>query len=60
MHRNDKEEFIQNIKDCGQAIIDNAEKIAGDFKYMADVTITCCPGHRDEPPSYCCRDTILS
>ena len=35
------EEIIQNIKDCGQALIDNAEKIAADYTYLTDITITC-------------------
>ena len=50
MHSDSKERFIQNIKDCGQSIIDNAEKIAGDYKYQAEVVITCCPSHKNEPP----------
>ena len=38
-----REELIQRIKDCGQSIIDNAEKICGDYKYAFAVTITCYP-----------------
>ena len=30
---NYKETIIQNIKDCGQSLIDNAENIVGDYKY---------------------------
>ena len=44
------EMIIQNIKDCGQSLIDNAEKIANDFKYHADLTITCYPCGRDQVP----------
>ena len=33
MKNNFKEKLIQNIKDCGQSLIDNAEKIANDYKY---------------------------
>lgn len=50
MKRNSREELIQNIKDCGQSIIDNAEKIANDYKYESSVTITCYPNLRDEAP----------
>lgn len=28
-----QEEVVQNIKDCGQSLIDNAEKIAAEYKY---------------------------
>ena len=35
------EEIIQNIKDCGQALIDNAEKITCGYTYLQDITITC-------------------
>lgn len=38
-----REELIQNIKDCGQSIIDNAENIFGDYTYGSGLTITCCP-----------------
>lgn len=46
-----REELIRNIKDCGQSLIDNAEKIANGYKYHADLTITCYPTMRDECPS---------
>jgi len=35
-----REERIQQIKECGQSIIDNAETIAGDFEYPIRTTIT--------------------
>lgn len=44
------EKLIQNIKDCGQSLIDNAEKIANDFKYHTDLTITCYPVEKDQCP----------
>ena len=47
---NCREEIIQNIKDCGQSLIDNAEKIANDFKYHTDLTITCYPTEKDTAP----------
>ena len=45
-----KEELIENIKACGQSLIDNAEKIANDYKYNTDLTITCYPGMKDRHP----------
>lgn len=45
-----KEEIIQNIKDCGQSLIDNAEKIVGDYKYAKGFTITCYVDERNEAP----------
>lgn len=34
------EERIQQIKDCGQSVIDNAESIYGAYKYPQGVKIT--------------------
>jgi hypothetical protein len=34
-----KEIIIQAIKDAGKSIIDNAESIAGDYKYPLEVDI---------------------
>ena len=45
-----KEEIIQNIKDCGQSLIDNAENIVSDYKYAKDFTITCYVNERDGAP----------
>lgn len=42
--------IIQNIKDIGQSLIDNAEKIANNFKYHSDLTITCHPLENDQFP----------
>ena len=36
-----KEKIIQNIKDCGQSLIDNAETIVGDYKYTNGFMINC-------------------
>ena len=44
------EKIIQNIKDIGQSLIDNAEKIANDFKFHTDLTITCYPCEADQYP----------
>ena len=46
-----KEELIRNIKDCGQSLIDNAEKIVNEYKYHTDLTITCYPCMKDKFPS---------
>ena len=44
-----KEKVIQNIKDCGQSLIDNAENIMN-YEYIRDITITCHVDHEDEGP----------
>lgn len=43
MKMNWKEEIIQNIKDCGQSLIDNAENIVNNYKYNEGLTITIYP-----------------
>lgn len=43
-----REKLIQNIKDCGQSLIDNAENIVGNYKYLGEVKIACFPSDRDE------------
>lgn len=45
-----KEEIIQNIKDVGQSLIDNAENIVADYKYQRGLTITCYVDERNEAP----------
>ena len=45
-----KEQTIQNIKDCGQSLIDNAEKIANDYNFTRGITITCYVDEKDEAP----------
>ena len=45
------EDVIQNIKDCGQALIDHAESIAGDYEYrQSGLTITCRVNESDREP----------
>ena len=44
------ETIIQNIKDVGQALIDNAEKIVMDHPYRQGITITCYVDEVDCPP----------
>lgn len=45
-----REEMIQRIKDCGQYIMDNAESILGDEKYIRELYCTCNFFDRTEPP----------
>lgn len=45
-----REEIIQNIKDIGQSLIDNAHKTVPDYKYFRDVTITCYANETDNAP----------
>ena len=45
-----KDKTIQNIKDCGQSLIDNAERIVNDYNFTRDITITCHVDNRDEAP----------
>ena len=35
-----RDKWIQAIKDCGQSLIDNAEKIAGDYDFQRSVYIS--------------------
>ena len=43
-----KEKLIQNIKDCGQSLIDNAENIVGNYKYLGEIKIACFPSEFGE------------
>ena len=45
-----KEEIIQQIKDCGQSLIDNAQNIVNDYKYSGKFVITCYVGNKGECP----------
>lgn len=45
-----REKIVQNIKDCGQSLIDNASNIAGNYKYVNEYTITCYVSEMDEMP----------
>lgn len=47
---NCREKMIQNIKDMGQSLIDNAEEMVGNLKFLTDVTITCYVSEKDCPP----------
>ena len=43
-------DIVQNIKDCGQSLIDNAENIANNYKYMSGITITCYVDETERAP----------
>ena len=45
-----REEIIQNIKDCGQSLIDNAENIVSNYKYARGFTITCYVDNTSDVP----------
>lgn len=46
-----REDVIQNIKDCGQSLIDNAEKIAADYEHRCSgMTITCYVDEENRAP----------
>ena len=45
-----REEIVQNIKDCGQALIDNATNIANNYKYRSNIVITCYVNEHDRSP----------
>ena len=45
-----REQVIQNIKDCGQSLIDNAESIVDGYKFRCATTITCYVDNDDRAP----------
>lgn len=45
-----REELVEHIKACGQSVIDNAEKIAGDYKFDIGTYINLHVGNCDEAP----------
>ena len=44
------ERKIKAIKDCGQALVDNAESIVGGYKYSKGVIVTCYVDDLDAEP----------
>ena len=50
MRRLKDETIIQNIKDVGQALIENAEKIVNDYKYRERIYITCYVDEYESAP----------
>lgn len=53
------EEIIQHIKDIGQSLIDNSEKIVNNYKYNTDLVITCYPTARDNYPCIVVETTFV-
>ena len=53
-----REQVIQNIKDCGQSLIDNAEDIVDRYKYRCATVITCYIDNDDRAP-YISIDTEI-
>ena len=46
-----REDVIQNIKDCGTSLINNAEKIAADYEHRCSgMTITCYEDEESRAP----------
>ena len=45
-----REELIEHVKACGQSIIDNAEKIVGDYKFDTGTYIELHVGDCDKAP----------
>lgn len=45
-----REQIIQNIKDCGQSLMDNAESIVSNYKYAKGFTVTCYVDEGSEAP----------
>lgn len=45
-----RNELIQRIKYCGQYIVDNAETILGEEKYIVNLYLTCIFFDRSELP----------
>jgi len=35
-----QEEFVRRIRACGQAIVDHAEDIANNYRYLTDLTVS--------------------
>ena len=50
MPRLKDEIIIQNIKDAGQSLIDNAEKIVSAYKYRQGIYITCYVDEYEKSP----------
>ncbi len=50
MPRLNDNQLIQNIKDFGQSLIDNAEKIVNNYQYRQGITITCYVDEYERAP----------
>lgn len=53
-----REDVIQNIKDCGYYLIENAEDIVDRYKYRCATVITCYVDNNDRAP-YISIDTEI-
>lgn len=58
--RNTREELIQNIKDIGHDLIDNAEKIVADCKFLTNLKITCYSSSKDDYPQIMVESNFVS
>lgn len=45
-----RDEIIENIKDIGMSLIENAPNMVPDYKYFRDITITCYANETSEAP----------
>ena len=44
-----KNDIVQNIKDCGESLFNNAEKIASGLpEYANSLSLTCYPDEKDQ------------
>ena len=46
-----REQLVQNIRSCGQTLINNAEQIVGDYEFLKSVSISCYIDDILEPPT---------
>ena len=53
------EKMVQEVKDCAQSIMDNAESIVGDYKYQTSLDISVrISVMNDAPEISVCTDFI--
>ena len=53
------EELVKRVKDCGEALINNAESIVGNFQHGTELTIWCHVDATDAPPTIEYGRTII-
>lgn len=44
-----REQIVENVKACGQSLIDNAEEIVGNYKFLCGIGISCYVDDLSEP-----------
>lgn len=54
------QDLVKNIKEIGQSLIDNAETIAGNYKYLTDLRITFYPAEKDRAPYYNVESDVIA